>query len=58
MLTVILAVFIVAIISIIDYPNNEENLHDIVIIRNLPISLATVSFSYGGNIVYPYVEAR
>ncbi|CAJ0830508.1 17648_t:CDS:2 [Entrophospora sp. SA101] len=45
-LTVILVVFIVAIISIIDYPDNRENLHDIVIIRYLPISLATVSFSY------------
>nr|CAG8630975.1 362_t:CDS:2 [Entrophospora candida] len=53
---VILVVFIVAIISIIDYPDNKENLHDIVIIRYLPISLETVSFSYGGNIVYPYHE--
>ncbi|CAH1760414.1 6046_t:CDS:2 [Entrophospora sp. SA101] len=56
-LTVILVVFIVAIISIIDYPDNRENLHDIVIIRYLPISLATVSFSYGGNIVYPYTAS-
>ncbi|CAJ0759333.1 6401_t:CDS:2 [Entrophospora sp. SA101] len=34
----------------------SDNPHDIIVMRKLPISLATVSFSYGGNIVYPYVE--
>ncbi|CAJ0631154.1 4134_t:CDS:2 [Entrophospora sp. SA101] len=55
-LTVVLMVFVVMIMSIIDYPNNKDNPHDIIVMRKLPISLATVSFSYGGNIVYPYVE--
>ncbi|CAJ0645603.1 1528_t:CDS:10, partial [Entrophospora sp. SA101] len=42
----LLVILVVAIIPIIDYPDNKENLHDIVIIRYLPISLETVSFSY------------
>ncbi|CAJ0836797.1 11370_t:CDS:10, partial [Entrophospora sp. SA101] len=41
----LLVILVVAIIPIIDYPDNKENLHDIVIIRYLPISLETTASS-------------
>ncbi|KAG0334179.1 hypothetical protein BG004_000528 [Podila humilis] len=31
--------------------------HQLVIWSKIPLSLATISFAYGGNVVYPHVEA-
>ncbi|KAF9366138.1 hypothetical protein BGX34_005901 [Mortierella sp. NVP85] len=30
--------------------------HDVAIARHLPLALATFSFSYGGNVIFPHVE--
>ncbi|KAI1317991.1 hypothetical protein EDD11_007374 [Mortierella claussenii] len=59
-------VFIVMIAAIVDSKNFDTVVgpngqvgpihHDIAIPRNLPISLATFAFSYGGNVVFPHVE--
>ncbi|RHZ45627.1 hypothetical protein Glove_668g19 [Diversispora epigaea] len=56
-LTTALVVVVVSVTSVIEYPNNSHNSHDFINIRNIPIALATFSFSYGGNVVYPHVEA-
>ncbi|CAG8490888.1 8739_t:CDS:2 [Paraglomus brasilianum] len=50
-------VFVVCIVSLIDYPNNRSNGHDLVNIRNIPLAMATFNFGYGGNVVYPHIEA-
>ncbi|CAG8716404.1 5211_t:CDS:2, partial [Racocetra persica] len=50
-------VLIVLIMSTIDYPNNSKNLHDFVNLRNLPIAQSTFFFSFGGNVVYPHIQA-
>ncbi|KAG0309848.1 hypothetical protein BGZ98_005388 [Dissophora globulifera] len=58
-LSTTVVVVIVTIASIIDSKNVnsvEPIHHDSVIPRNLPISLATFAFSYGGNVVFPHVE--
>ncbi|KAK9718494.1 hypothetical protein K7432_005443 [Basidiobolus ranarum] len=36
---------------------NLNNNHDTVIWSNLPISLGSICFSFGGNVIYPHVEA-
>ena len=40
-----------------EYPNNRSNGHDLVNIRNIPLAMATFNFGYGGNVVYPQIEA-
>ncbi|CAG8529136.1 4361_t:CDS:2 [Acaulospora morrowiae] len=56
-LTTALVVLVVFFTSISEYPKNSQNQHDLLIIRDIPLALATFSFSYGGNTVYPHVEA-
>ncbi|RIB24702.1 transmembrane amino acid transporter protein [Gigaspora rosea] len=55
--TTLFVVLIVFIISIIEYPNNSKNHHDFISFRNLPIALSTFFFSFGGNVVYPHIQA-
>ncbi|KAG0333578.1 hypothetical protein BG005_005114, partial [Podila minutissima] len=31
--------------------------HKLVVWSKIPLSLATISFAYGGNVVYPHIEA-
>ncbi|KAF9019914.1 hypothetical protein BGZ52_002972 [Haplosporangium bisporale] len=59
-------VFVVVVASIVDSKNFDTILkpdgsigpveHVAAIPRNLPISLATFAFSYGGNVIFPHVE--
>ncbi|CAG8685119.1 14507_t:CDS:2, partial [Dentiscutata heterogama] len=55
--TTLFVVLTVFIISIIEYPKNLKNRHDFVNFRNLPIALSTFFFSFGGNVVYPHIQA-
>lgn len=50
-------VIIVLVMACIDQKNLENIHHDNVIWNQFPIALSTISFSFGGNIVYPHVEA-
>lgn len=56
-LATVICVFIVLIVSIQDKPNYLNVEHDVVIWNQFPIALSTISFSFGGNVVYPHVEA-
>lgn len=54
-----MVVFVVFITSLVELPNNRDKYeHHFINLRNIPIALATVFFSYGGNIVYPHIESR
>ncbi|RIA81204.1 transmembrane amino acid transporter protein [Glomus cerebriforme] len=56
-ISTVMVVFVVFITSIIELPNNRDRHHKLINPRHIPIALATVFFSYGGNIVYPHIEA-
>ncbi|CAG8565335.1 16255_t:CDS:2 [Funneliformis mosseae] len=56
-LTTGMVVFVVFFTSLADLPNNRDKEHQLINLENIPIALATVFFSYGGNIVYPHIEA-
>jgi amino acid permease len=56
-IAIFMVVFVVLIMSIIDKPNQVNVQHDVVIWEMFPVALATISFSFGGNVVYPHVEA-
>ncbi|KAF8948665.1 hypothetical protein BGZ47_003311 [Haplosporangium gracile] len=42
--------------SIIDFPNRVPFSYDIIVVRNLPTVVATMSVCFGGNVVYTHVE--
>lgn len=52
-----IVVIIVLVMACIDKPNQIDVHHDAVIWDMFPIALSTISFSFGGNVVYPHVEA-
>lgn len=54
---ILIVVFVVWIQAIRDRPDAALIEHNAVIWEMFPISLATISFSFGGNVVYPNVEA-
>lgn len=54
---IVITVLVVLIMSAIDKPNQVNVHHDVVIWEMFPVALATISFSFGGNVVYPHVEA-
>ncbi|KAG0743381.1 hypothetical protein G6F57_010614 [Rhizopus arrhizus] len=56
-LATIIVVFIVLVCAAIDRPNHMDAHHEPVIWDMFPIALSTISFSFGGNVVYPHVEA-
>ncbi|KAI8366163.1 transmembrane amino acid transporter protein-domain-containing protein [Blakeslea trispora] len=56
-LTILVVVVIVLIMCGIDSPNHRGAHHDVVIWEMFPIALSTISFSFGGNVVYTHVEA-
>ncbi|KAI8074233.1 transmembrane amino acid transporter protein-domain-containing protein [Gilbertella persicaria] len=56
-LATVVVVIICLAMSIIDKPNQVNVHHDAVIWEMFPIALSTISFSFGGNVVYPHVEA-
>ncbi|KAI7860818.1 transmembrane amino acid transporter protein-domain-containing protein [Circinella umbellata] len=53
----LVTVLIVLVVACIDKKNLPEVHHDSVIWDQFPIALSTISFSFGGNAVYPHVEA-
>ncbi|CAO3617971.1 unnamed protein product [Mucor hiemalis] len=53
----LVVVFICLIMACIDQKNLKDIHHDAVIWDMFPIALSTISFSFGGNVVYPHVEA-
>ncbi|KAI9476425.1 MAG: transmembrane amino acid transporter protein-domain-containing protein [Benjaminiella poitrasii] len=53
----LVVVFICLVMSAIDKPHQIDVHHDAVIWNMFPIALSTISFSFGGNVVYPHVEA-
>ncbi|KAI9292821.1 hypothetical protein K502DRAFT_325628 [Neoconidiobolus thromboides FSU 785] len=54
----LVVVFCVAIGGGIQYnsPDHPPPVTEVAIWRGIPLSLATIAFSYGGNVVYPHVE--
>ncbi|KAI8974408.1 transmembrane amino acid transporter protein-domain-containing protein [Pilobolus umbonatus] len=56
-LATLVVVGIVIVVAGIDKPNQVNIHHDAVIWEMFPIALSTISFSFGGNVVYPHVEA-
>ncbi|GBC05893.1 hypothetical protein RclHR1_00650012 [Rhizophagus clarus] len=57
-ISTMMVVFVVFITSLVELPNNrDKHEHQFINPRNIPIALATVFFSYGGNIVYPHIES-
>lgn len=56
-ITILVVVIIVTVMCAIDRPNQVNVHHDTVIWDMFPIALSTISFSFGGNVVYPHVEA-
>ncbi|KAG0739812.1 hypothetical protein G6F57_000744 [Rhizopus arrhizus] len=53
----VIVVFIVLVVSCIDLQHMAPAHHDPVIWNKFPIALSTISFSFGGNVVYSHVEA-
>lgn len=53
----LICVGIVIVAAGIDKKNLTDIQHDGVIWDMFPIALSTISFSFGGNVVYPHVEA-
>jgi amino acid permease len=53
----LIVVIIVLVIACIDQKSMPAAHHDAVIWNQFPIALSTISFSFGGNVVYPHVEA-
>ncbi|KAH8556154.1 transmembrane amino acid transporter protein-domain-containing protein [Umbelopsis sp. PMI_123] len=56
-LATVICVLIVVVVSLKDKDNYVGVEHDVVIWNQFPIALSTISFSFGGNVVYPHVEA-
>ncbi|ORY01398.1 hypothetical protein K493DRAFT_312452 [Basidiobolus meristosporus CBS 931.73] len=55
-LVVVLTVVIEGFIQLPKLPPGFDNSHVFVHGSGLPIALASISFSYGGNVIYPHVE--
>ncbi|KAI8337781.1 transmembrane amino acid transporter protein-domain-containing protein [Blakeslea trispora] len=53
----LVVVFIVLAVAMVDQQSIPPAHHDSVIWQEFPIALSTISFSFGGNPVYPHVEA-
>ncbi|RHZ75903.1 hypothetical protein Glove_208g172 [Diversispora epigaea] len=56
-ITTAFVVIVISITSIVEYPNNRDKRHEFINFRNIPLSMATFSFSYGGNFIFPQIEA-
>ncbi|KAI8373846.1 transmembrane amino acid transporter protein-domain-containing protein [Blakeslea trispora] len=56
-LTIMVVVVIVLVMCGVDSPNHTNTHHDVVIWEMFPVALSTISFSFGGNVVYTHVEA-
>ncbi|KAG2204571.1 hypothetical protein INT47_012630 [Mucor saturninus] len=56
-LATLIVVVIVLVVSCIDKKTIPPAHHESVIWSQFPIALSTISFSFGGNAVYPHVEA-
>lgn len=56
-LATLIVVVIVIVVACLDKPYLTNVHHDNVIWDQFPIALSTISFSFGGNAVYPHVEA-
>ncbi|KAI9295709.1 hypothetical protein K502DRAFT_324180 [Neoconidiobolus thromboides FSU 785] len=56
-LATLVVIVVTVVTGVIDIPNQTDAKHDNVLWEGIPIALATISFSYGGNVVYPHVEA-
>ncbi|KAK9712784.1 hypothetical protein K7432_006914 [Basidiobolus ranarum] len=55
-LVVVLVVVIEGFIQLPTLANNTEITHAFVHGSGIPIALASISFSFGGNVIYPHVE--
>ncbi|CAG8501156.1 5109_t:CDS:2 [Ambispora gerdemannii] len=56
-LTTSLVAVVVSYSSVVDYPNHPNSSHDIINFRKIPIALGTLNFAYGGNVIFPNIEA-
>lgn len=53
----LVVVIIVLVVACMDKNYIPPTHHDVVIWDKFPIALSTISFSFGGNAIYPHVEA-
>ncbi|CAG8485837.1 6020_t:CDS:2 [Diversispora eburnea] len=56
-ITTAFVIIVISVTSVVEYPNNRDKQHEFINFRNIPLSMATFSFSYGGNFIFPQVEA-
>ncbi|ORX90798.1 hypothetical protein K493DRAFT_317724 [Basidiobolus meristosporus CBS 931.73] len=57
-LTTACVIVICVVAGLVEYSvDNVRNDHDIVRWANLPVALGSICFSFGGNVIYPHVEA-
>ncbi|KAG2190251.1 hypothetical protein INT46_006926 [Mucor plumbeus] len=56
MLSTVIVVLIVLGVAVKEAPDHVDSHHDGVIWNMFPIALSSISFSFGGNPVYPHVE--
>ncbi|GAA5795659.1 transmembrane amino acid transporter protein-domain-containing protein [Helicostylum pulchrum] len=56
-LATVVVILVVVVVAGMDRANQVDIHHDPVIWNMFPIALSTISFSFGGNIIYSHVEA-
>ncbi|KAJ9067499.1 hypothetical protein DSO57_1038535 [Entomophthora muscae] len=57
-LTTVVVVFIVIIVGGIDYASSTTSVETTLLrVEGIPLALSTIAYCYGGNVVYPHVEA-
>ncbi|KAJ1978368.1 hypothetical protein H4R34_003226 [Dimargaris verticillata] len=54
--TLVLVVVVVAV-GLVDFPNQIDNTHQVVVWSQVPVAMGSICFSFGGNVVYPHVES-
>lgn len=53
----LIVIIVSVIVGLLQPPSRNTIAHDIIIWEGVPSALATISFSFGGNVIYPHVEA-
>ncbi|KAK9727560.1 hypothetical protein K7432_001767 [Basidiobolus ranarum] len=51
-----IVIIVSAVVGLLDLPNNLHQTHHFVVPAGLPVALASISFSFGGNVIYAHVE--
>ncbi|KAK9718028.1 hypothetical protein K7432_005782 [Basidiobolus ranarum] len=55
-LATVVVIVVTVVLGLLDLPRNMDKTHDAVVLSGLPVALASISFSFGGNVIYAHVE--